>query len=182
MSSIICGNCKKNHTNVQEVRDCYKASNTPRISVDPGTGFTHIWEGATNANVSQTIEQVVTEALAAQEPSEFQREAVRTFSEKWTPEDAGIYANNDGEIFKVYKALNGSHMLCKKLVADKESKTAEFQYVGAPKRHVNHDMKLTLEQAKTFGAIYGVCCVCGRTLTDENSIAAGIGPICAGKF
>lgn len=29
--------------------------------------------------------------------------------------------------------------------------------------------------------LYGVCCRCGRTLTDENSISEGIGPICATK-
>lgn len=28
----------------------------------------------------------------------------------------------------------------------------------------------------------GICCVCGRTLTDPKSIEAGIGPICASKF
>jgi hypothetical protein len=42
--------------------------------------------------------------------------------------------------------------------------------------------KMTLEEAVQFGKLYGVCCRCGRTLTDENSIAAGIGPICAGAF
>lgn len=33
-----------------------------------------------------------------------------------------------------------------------------------------------------FGRELGVCGVCGRTLTDEASRAAGIGPVCAGKF
>ncbi len=42
--------------------------------------------------------------------------------------------------------------------------------------------KLQLDEAKLFGQLYGVCCACGRLLTDENSIAAGIGPICAGRF
>lgn len=38
-----------------------------------------------------------------------------------------------------------------------------------------------LSDAK-YGSLYGICCVCGRTLTDESSIAAGIGPICSQKF
>jgi len=29
---------------------------------------------------------------------------------------------------------------------------------------------------------FGICCCCGATLTDPNSIEAGIGPICAGKW
>jgi hypothetical protein len=40
---------------------------------------------------------------------------------------------------------------------------------------------MTVEEAKAFGLLYGRCIVCGRTLTDEKSIADGIGPICAAK-
>lgn len=39
-----------------------------------------------------------------------------------------------------------------------------------------------LGTAKAHGKLAGRCCSCGRELTDENSIAAGIGPICAEKF
>jgi hypothetical protein len=34
---------------------------------------------------------------------------------------------------------------------------------------------------KEIGMLTGCCCICGRTLTDDYSIANGIGPICAGK-
>ena len=43
------------------------------------------------------------------------------------------------------------------------------------------DDKLTLEQAREFGALYGTCCVCGRTLTNELSIHLGIGPKCGDR-
>lgn len=33
-----------------------------------------------------------------------------------------------------------------------------------------------------YGRELGVCGVCGRTLTDEESRAAGIGPVCAARF
>lgn len=36
--------------------------------------------------------------------------------------------------------------------------------------------------ARAAGKKTGRCCCCGRKLTNENSIAAGIGPICAGNF
>lgn len=39
-----------------------------------------------------------------------------------------------------------------------------------------------LEAVKEISKLTGVCCVCGKTLTAEESIADGIGPICAGKF
>lgn len=39
-----------------------------------------------------------------------------------------------------------------------------------------------LATAQKYGKLSGSCCSCGRDLTDPESIAAGIGPICAGKF
>ena len=49
-------------------------------------------------------------------------------------------------------------------------------------RRLCPEHKMSLADAKKFGALYGTCCVCGRTLTDEVSIEAGIGPVCAQKF
>jgi hypothetical protein len=39
-----------------------------------------------------------------------------------------------------------------------------------------------LEASKTYGREIGVCGVCNRTLTNPESIANGIGPICAGRL
>lgn len=39
-----------------------------------------------------------------------------------------------------------------------------------------------LEASKAYGRLVGVCGVCGRKLENEDSVAAGIGPVCAGKF
>ncbi len=39
-----------------------------------------------------------------------------------------------------------------------------------------------LEAAKEYGRITGTCGVCGKKLENPESVAAGIGPICAGKF
>lgn len=39
-----------------------------------------------------------------------------------------------------------------------------------------------LGTAQKYGKESGRCCSCGRDLTDPESIAAGIGPICATKF
>jgi len=37
-------------------------------------------------------------------------------------------------------------------------------------------------EAVRYGRETGECCLCGRELTDPVSVAAGIGPICAGKW
>lgn len=36
-----------------------------------------------------------------------------------------------------------------------------------------------VEFMELFGRATGVCCICGRLLTNEGSVARGIGPICA---
>lgn len=67
---------------------------------------------------------------------------------------------------------------------DNAFSAAVFVYeAGVPRKlAAGFAHKLTLEEAKEFGALYGTCCVCGRTLTNEASIEAGIGPICAGRL
>lgn len=39
-----------------------------------------------------------------------------------------------------------------------------------------------LEAAKAYGREIGCCGVCNRTLTNPDSIAAGIGPVCARRY
>lgn len=102
------------------------------------------------------------------------------------PEDGIYYVPNaegaPGDIFKVYKMVHGSgRQGCKKLVLEDDK--GSFHYLGsAAKRLPKAARKMTLDEAKKFGAIYGFCVRCGATLTDDDSIAAGIGPVCAGKW
>jgi hypothetical protein len=86
-----------------------------------------------------------------------------------------------GTCFKVQynKAMgDGRRLYAKRL-------TSEGVFVHAPgaiRDLIARGRKMTLEEAKFYGRLYGTCCRCGRTLTDEGSIEAGIGPICAEKF
>src|SRR3546814_14873504 len=52
---------------------------------------------------------------------------------------------------------------------------SRFDYAASVVRRLSLETRLSLDEAKEFGAVYGVCCVCSRTLTNEESIAAGIG-------
>lgn len=59
---------------------------------------------------------------------------------------------------------------------------AKFMFAGSPKSlGITEDMKLTHEDAKSFGALYSTCCECGRLLTDDLSVYLGIGPVCGGR-
>jgi hypothetical protein len=87
----------------------------------------------------------------------------------------GMY-QRDGKIFKVYFNQAGSRLLAKELI------DGSFEYQGMASRFVKPEHRMTIEQAKQYGKVTGTCCVCSRRLTDEESIAEGIGPVCAKKF
>lgn len=103
----------------------------------------------------------------------------------------GIYRDpSTNAIFKVYHTVRGANQqVAKELIFNPddldiaEQRECSFEYRGkAGLKGLTPEMRMTLEEAKEFGALYGVCCNCGATLTAEESIEAGIGPICAQKF
>lgn len=86
-------------------------------------------------------------------------------------------------VYKVYKMVHGSGRQGVKRLVVNADKTGSFEYVGLAAKHLpKNAVLMPLEDAKAFGRIYGFCVRCGRTLTDEESIAAGIGPVCSGKW
>lgn len=110
------------------------------------------------------------------------------------PVTEGMYRDPEtGNIFKVQRAVHGSgNLYAKLMVVDQAWKRAEdgtvltegkahFEYAAGVIRTLQAAWRMTLEQAKEFGALYGVCLNCSATLTREESIARGYGPVCAGK-
>ena len=101
----------------------------------------------------------------------------------------GMYQTPDGDVYKVQVAVHGSGQLyAKKLVKldtprqlKKGVRTHEFVREPGALAKLTPEMAMTQEQAAEFGKLYGSCCNCGLTLTDETSIALGIGPKCRAK-
>jgi hypothetical protein len=92
----------------------------------------------------------------------------------------GFWELPDGRICKVQIAVHGSGRPYAKLL---NTETGNFGYDPSLIKDVRREgTRLTLDRAKELGQLYGMCIRCGATLTDENSIAAGIGPICATRF
>lgn len=92
----------------------------------------------------------------------------------------GMYRRAD-RLYRVYPARNGGHLLAKQLVSNGPDGGWSFEYAGSAPRFVSPVDRMTLEEAKAWGAQYGSCCVCGALLTDPESVARGIGPICGGR-
>lgn len=93
----------------------------------------------------------------------------------------GMYKLGE-DIIKVQRAVHGSGRLYAKVLTEDTFGEWHFEYSPGIMRQLAPSMKLSFEDAQTFGQLYGVCCVCGRTLTDETSIELGIGPVCREKF
>lgn len=130
--------------------------------------------------LAQLGAELAAEAAAARTPAA----PARAAAPAKVTED-GMYKTPDGTIYKVQRNRERTNLYAKRLVVlgpGEDSATVEFVYAPGALRTLTADMRLSLEDAKAFGALYGTCCVCGRTLTNETSIEAGIGPICAGRL
>ena len=82
----------------------------------------------------------------------------------------------EGLIYKV-QASKSSGNLYAKVFGD-----SGYEYAPGAMRLLASASRLTLEQAAEMGVKTGRCVVCARLLTDPESVAAGIGPICAGRL
>lgn len=92
----------------------------------------------------------------------------------------GFWELPDGRICKVQIAVHGSGKPYAKVL---DTVSGGFDYAPGLVNEVRRNgTRLTLDRAKELGHLYGMCIRCGATLTDESSIEAGIGPICASKF
>lgn len=82
--------------------------------------------------------------------------------------NAGALYVTEGERY-LGKIMGGKFMASRECGAERQAKVIEI--AADPKA-----------AAVTYGKLTGSCSCCGRELTDPDSIAAGIGPICATKF
>ena len=96
--------------------------------------------------------------------------------------EPGMYLKQ-GQVYKVQFNQGHTHTYAKVLVLPENgAEKGSFEYAGGTgKLGLTAEHKMTLEEAKAFGVEFGVCCRCAATLTNPDSIEAGIGPICASK-
>ena len=199
---IKCAKCKQYHPDVNAVRTCQGVAPAPvavvgsesttaapvgkpatakqrefieRLRAERGQPATAMGlEHLTSKQASTMIETLLAMPKAAP--------ATHPDSKPGSVEE-GMYLVGD-TVYKVQRALaqGSGHPYAKRLVpGDGYGAKAHFVYAPGILHTLKPEHRMTLEQAKQWGALYGTCCKCGRTLTDENSIEAGIGPVCAKK-
>lgn len=80
-------------------------------------------------------------------------------------------------VYKVQRSIHGTGRVYAKRLED-----GRFVYAPGVVKRLSPQTVLTLEEAQELGRLYGTCVVCGRTLTNEQSIEMGIGPVCRGRL
>lgn len=111
-----------------------------------------------------------------------ERQAVREAQAPQNPvTEVGMYLTADGKVYRVKRSQAG-RLYASRYVPEAQARSERFVYEGGAVYRLDASMRMTLEQAKALGAQYAQCCVCGRDLSAEESVEAGIGPVCAGRL
>lgn len=155
---IKCGNCKDRHETVDEVKSCYISTKAKAL----------------NAKVATLQTAIKTELIKSQPVTE-----------------AGIYRKvivtgplKDATLTCIYRVKidKSGYPYAEALILGAPGQKAKFMYALGAIKALTADMKMTMDEAKAFGVQYGVCCACGRTLTNAKSVELGIGPVCRKYF
>ena len=198
MSNITCGNCKLQHQSVADVKACYAGNAVAAVANSNPPSQKQIdlieklmaerdvsnFSGSTATAMldKRLASALITYLLAAPRVATGTPITVPVGGTTAAPQTErqimvteGMY-RMDGKVYRVQVGVHGSGRLYAKVL---QGKTFEYERGAIFRLRPEH--RMTLDDAAAFGRLYGQCCVCGRTLTDEVSIANGIGPVCAGK-
>lgn len=93
----------------------------------------------------------------------------------------GFYGFN-GLIVKVQHGKESGRQYALVMEPGERGERGSWVYGPGVVRDLTPAHRLTTEDAAAFGHVYGICGICGATLTDPESIERGIGPVCAGKL
>jgi len=198
---VKCGHCGEKHSTVNEVRHCAATADREEYTEDRQVLALRadVWKLLKTKAVERRYAQHLRRYLDADDEHvtlkglQDAKERLMGMPSKATPDGKvrrtpvttdGMYRDPEGTIWKVQHALHGGNLYAKKLVAEPATEGAAnvyFVYTPGALSKLTAEDRMTVEEATAFGQLYGVCCVCGRTLNDEGSIAKGIGPVCEGK-
>lgn len=124
------------------------------------------WTPGRNGNASRWIDRLIAKVRELKAATEL---------------EDGMYVL-DGVIYKVQHAVHGSgRQYAKRLVAGSPGERASFEYAPGVVRKLRPEHRMTMDQAKEWGALYGTCVRCGRVLTREDSIERMMGSTCYEK-
>ena len=100
-------------------------------------------------------------------------------------EDGGVlgegYYLQEDTVYKVVTAKSTGNLYAKALHSTEYGR-ASWDYAPGAMKHLTASHRLTLDQAREMGTRLGACVICGKALTDPESVERGIGPVCAARL
>lgn len=93
--------------------------------------------------------------------------------------EVGMYRDADGKVYRVKRARQTGNLYAMEFVPSAPTKSERFVYAKGTIGRLTADQRMTVEDAQRIGVQFGICCVCGAELTATDSVANGIGPVCA---
>ena len=91
--------------------------------------------------------------------------------------EVGAYLH-DGVVYSVRRNSGSGRLHAFSFDADRK----QWIFARDIVYQIKPEERLTLAQASQFGASTGYCVHCGRTLTVQKSVVAGMGRVCASKY
>ena len=126
----------------------------------------NLWTPGREGNISRWIDRLIAKVQELKAATEL---------------EDGMYVL-DGVIYKVQHAVHGSgRQYAKRLVPGAPGDRATFEYAPGVVNRLRPEHRMTMDQAKKWGALYGTCVRCGRVLTREDSIERMMGSTCYEK-
>jgi hypothetical protein len=204
MTSIRCGKCQGRHGSVADVRRCFNAASPAQLAAM--AVFTEDNDQARMDAYKVQRDRLYPGTTPTTEHRRYAGSEPYTSERFWDApkrvEQDGMYRNpQTGEIYKVQwnrGSGDGKRLYAKQLIMHvdggrwtriplesflpkPEDTHAEFQYAPGAMKFIRPEWRMSMEEARAFGALYGTCLRCGRTLTLEESIERAMGSTCAKK-
>lgn len=95
--------------------------------------------------------------------------------------EEGMYRTADGTIYRVKRSRNTGNLYAMRFRPEAMTRGTRFEYERGAMATIQATDRMTVADAQSVGLQFGICCVCGALLTNAQSIANGIGPVCAGR-
>lgn len=171
------------HETVAQVKACYA---TPKITVIEVDDFLDDSEFTAAIQAKKKAQdQAVSQAKM---DAEF--EAITAPLKPQPATEPGMYLKivdvpqSDAKLVCIYRVKIGKSGFpyAEALVLGAPGQKARFVYQAGLIKTITADMRMTKEQAIEFGVNHGVCCRCGKVLTNDKSVEKGIGPVCIKKL
>lgn len=100
---------------------------------------------------------------------------VQTQAPRQEPAPIGVY-KKDNDYYRVANMRNSDRRVAYRWNGRK------WDYARGYVFQLTANELLSVDEVRAFGLRTGMCAICGRTLTDPESVQKGIGPICEGKY